>query len=47
MYTGKEEIHKYMQYEVSMAVDMGRLANQRKVPQWLPFENYNLESPNI
>ena len=31
---GKEEIHKYMQYEVFMIVYMGRIANQRKVPEW-------------
>ena len=30
-YVGKEEIHKYMQYTVSMTVCMGRTANQRKV----------------
>ena len=29
---GKEEIHKYMQYEVSMTVCMGMTTNQRKVP---------------
>ena len=28
-----------MQYEVSMAVSMGRTTNQRKVPNWLPFKN--------
>ena len=33
MYVGFEEIHKYMQYEVSMNVCMGRTANQRKVPK--------------
>ena len=31
VYEDKEEIHKYMQYEVSMTVCMGRIANQRKV----------------
>ena len=34
---GKEEIHKYVQYEV-MTVYMGRTANQRKVPKSLPFQ---------
>ena len=38
MYEGKEEIHKYMQYEISMTVCMGRIANQRKIPKWLPFK---------
>ena len=33
VYDGKEEIHKYMQYEVSMTVSMGRIVNQRKVPK--------------
>ena len=47
VYEGKEEIHKYMQYEVSMTVCMGRIANQRKVPTWLPFKNYKLELLNI
>ena len=32
VYTGKEGIHKYMQYEVSMTVCMDRTTNQRKVP---------------
>ena len=36
---GKEEIHKYMQYEVSMTVFMGRIANQTKVLKWLLFEH--------
>ena len=35
----KEEIHSYMQYEVSMTVYMGRVANQTKVLKWLPFKN--------
>ena len=49
VYIGKEEIHKhkYMQYEVSMTAYVGRIANQRKIPKWLPFENYKLESLNI
>ena len=45
MYEGKEEIPKHMQYEVSMTVCMSRIANQRKVPKWLPFKNYMSESP--
>ena len=36
-----------MWYEVSMAVYMGRIANQRKIPKWLPFKNYKSESLNI
>ena len=47
VFEGKEEIHKYMQYEVSMTVSMGRATNQRKVAKWLPFKNYKSESPNI
>ena len=47
VYEGKEEIHTYMQYEVSMTVCMGRITNQRKVPKWLPFENYKSESLNM
>ena len=47
VYEGKDEIHKYMQYEVSMTVCMGRTTNQRKVPKWLPFKNYMSESLNI
>ena len=35
---GKEEIHKYIKYEVSMTVCMGRTTNQRKVPKWLTFK---------
>ena len=46
-YEGKEEIHKYKQHEVSMTVCMGRIANQIKVPKWLPFKNYKSESLNI
>ena len=34
---GKEEIHKYMQYETSMTVYMGKAASQRKVTKWLSF----------
>ena len=47
MYEGKEEIHMYMQYEICMTVYMGRIANPRKVPKWMPFKNYNSESLNI
>ena len=46
-YVGKEEIHKYAQYEVSMLVYMGRIANQRRIPKWLPFKNLTSESLNI
>ena len=37
-YAGKEDIHKYIQYEASMTVYMGKSANQRKVPKWLSFK---------
>ena len=37
MYEGKDVIHKYVQYEVSLTVCMGRIANQRKVPKWLQY----------
>ena len=47
VYEGKEEIHKYMQYQVSMTVCIGRIVNQRKVPKWLPFKNYMSESLNF
>ena len=47
VYEGKEEIHKYMQYEVSKTVCMDRTTNQRKVPKWLQFKNYMLELLNI
>ena len=47
VYVGKEEILKYMQYEVSMTVHMGRITNQRKIPKWLPFKNYKSELLHI
>ena len=47
VHVGKEMIHKYTQYEVSMTVCVGNIANQRKVPKWLPFKNYKPESLNI
>ena len=47
VYVGKDEIHKYMSYEVSMTAYMGWIANQRKIPKWLPFKNYKSESLNI
>ena len=40
VYAGKEEILKYMWYEFSMTVFLGSIANQRKIPKWLPFKNY-------
>ena len=43
----KRYMCKYMQYEVSMTICMGRTTNQRKVPKWLPFKNYKSESLNI
>ena len=36
--TGKDEIHKYMQYEASMTVYIGRSANERKVTKSLSFQ---------
>ena len=42
-YVGKEDIHKYMQYEAFMTIYMGRAANQRKGPKWLPFKNCKSE----
>ena len=48
VHVGKEEIHKYIQYEVSMTVCIGRIANERKVPKWLPFKkNFKSELLNI
>ena len=47
MYEDKEAIHKYIQYEVSMTVCMGRTTNQRKAAKWLPFKSYKSESLNI
>ena len=47
VYVGKEEIPKYLWYEVSMTGYMGRIANQRKLPKWLPFENYKSQPLNI
>ena len=41
VYVGKEEIHKYIQYEVSMTVYVGRVSNQGKIPKRLPFESYH------
>ena len=39
VYVDTEEIDKYLQNEVSMTVQMDRIANQRKVPKWLSFKN--------
>ena len=47
VHVSKEEIHWYQQYEVSRTAHMGRIANQRKVPKWLPFEIYFSESPTV
>ena len=47
VYEDNGKIHKYMQYEVSMTVCMGRARNQRKVAKWLPFKNYKSESLNV
>ena len=32
---------------VSMTICMGGIANQGKVPKWLPLKNYKLKSLNI
>ena len=32
-------VNNHTKCEVSMIMCMGRRANQRKVPKWLPFEN--------
>ena len=47
VYEGKEEIHKYMQHEVSLTICVRSTANQRNIPKWLPFKNYKSESLNI
>ena len=31
----------------SLTAYVGRIANQRKIPKWLPFKNYKSESLNI
>ena len=46
VYISKKDILQYMQYEVSVTLYMGRIANQIKVPKWLPFKNKS-ESLNI
>ena len=40
-------VNDHAKYEVSMTFYVGRRANQRKIPKWLPFKNYKLESLNI
>ena len=47
MYEGKEEIHKNMQYVVSMTVSMGRTTNNKKILKWQPFKNYKSGLLNI
>ena len=37
-------VHIHTKYEVSMTINVGRRANQRKIPKWLPFKNYKSES---
>ena len=39
VYVGKEKIHKYVWYEVSMTDYMGRIANHIEVQKWLQFKN--------
>ena len=36
-------VNIHTKYEVSIIKYVGRRANQRKVPKWLPFENYKSE----
>ena len=43
----KKRYTRKMPYEGSFTVCMGRIANQRKIPKWLPFKNYRPESLNI
>ena len=43
VYVGKEEILKYMCYEVHM----NRIANQKEILKWLPFKNLKSELLNI
>ena len=45
-YVGKEQIHKYMQYDASMTI-YGSVANQRKVSKWLPFKNYKSDGESL
>ena len=40
-------VNVHTKYEVSMTIYVGRRGNQRKIPKWLPFENYKSESLNI
>ena len=47
VHVGKREILTCVSYEVSMTVKMGSVANQRKIPKWLPFKYYKSESLNI
>ena len=35
--------HTHTKDEVSMNIYMDRRAYKRKVPKWLPFDNYKLE----
>ena len=44
VHIGKKEMHKYVQFEVSITVYVGRIANQTKVPKWLPLKNFTSES---
>ena len=40
-------LNVHTEYKVSMTIYVGRRANQRKIPKWLPFKNCKLESLNI
>ena len=40
-------VNVHTKYEVSMTIYVGRRANQRIIPKWLPLKNYKSESQNI
>ena len=40
-------VNVHTKYEVSKTIYVGRRANQRKIPKWLPFKKYKSKSLNI
>ena len=40
-------INVHTKYEDSMTIYVGRRADQREIPKWLPFKKYKSESLNI
>ena len=42
----RNNVYIHTKYEVSMTIYMGMIANQRKIPKWLPFKNYKSEESN-